>query len=105
MNGHAIECRINAEDFANGFMLCPGLITHYRSPGGPGVRVDSHLFSGYTVPPYYDSVLAKLVCRERTREETLVRMQGAFSEFVIDGVKTTAGFQKLLLQHEQFQKG
>ena len=105
MNGHAIECRINAEDFENGFMPCPGLITRYRSPGGPGVRVDSHLFSGYTVPPYYDSLLAKLVCWGRTREEALARMQGALGELVIDGVKTTAGFHKLLLQHEQFRKG
>ena len=105
MNGHAIECRINAEDFENGFMPCPGLITHYRSPGGPGVRVDSHLFSGYTVPPYYDSLLAKLICWGRTREEALARMQRALGELVIDGVKTTAGFHKLLLQHEQFRKG
>jgi len=105
MNGHAIECRINAEDFENGFIPCPGLITHYRSPGGPGVRVDSHLFSGYTVPPYYDSLLAKLICWGRTREEALARMRRALGELVIDGVKTTAGFHKLLLQHEQFQKG
>ena len=105
MNGHAIECRINAEDFENGFIPCPGLITHYHSPGGPGVRVDSHLFSGYTVPPYYDSLLAKLICWGRTREEALARMRRALGELVIDGVKTTAGFHKLLLQHEQFQKG
>ncbi len=105
VNGHAIECRINAEDYENGFTPCPGLITHYRSPGGPGVRVDSHLFSGYTVPPYYDSLLAKLICWGRTREEALVRMQRALGELVIDGVKTTAGFHKRLLQHEQFQKG
>jgi acetyl-CoA carboxylase biotin carboxylase subunit len=105
MNGHAIECRINADDFENGFVPCPGLITHYRSPGGPGVRVDSHLFSGYTVPPYYDSLLAKLICWGRTREEALARMQRALGELVIDGVKTTAGFHKLLLQHDQFQNG
>ena len=105
MNGHAIECRINAEDYENGFMPCPGLISHYRSPGGPGVRVDSHLFSGYTVPPYYDSLLAKLICWGQTREEALARMQRALGELVIDGVKTTAGFHKLLLQDEQFKKG
>jgi acetyl-CoA carboxylase biotin carboxylase subunit len=105
MNGHAIECRINAEDFENGFAPCPGLITHYRSPGGPGVRVDSHLFSGYTVPPYYDSLLAKLICWGRTREEALARMQRALGELVIDGVKTTTEFHQLLLRHEQFQSG
>lgn len=105
MNGHAMECRINAEDFENGFTPCPGLITDYHSPGGPGVRVDSHLYSGYTVPPYYDSLLAKVICWGQTRDEALARMQRALGELVIDGVKTTAGFHRLLLQHEQFRKG
>ena len=105
VNGHAIECRINAEDFENSFMPCPGLITRFQSPGGPGVRVDSHLFSGYTVPPYYDSLLAKLICWGRNRDEALARMQRSLDELVIDGVKTTAGFHKLLIGHEQFKNG
>ena len=105
MNGHAIECRINAEDFENNFMPCPGLINRFHSPGGPGVRVDSHLYSGYTVPPYYDSLLAKVICWGRTRAESLARMQRALDEMVIEGVKTTIPFHKLLLGHEQFQKG
>jgi acetyl-CoA carboxylase biotin carboxylase subunit len=105
MNGHAIECRINAEDAENNFMPCPGLVSRFHGPGGPGVRVDSHLFSGYTVPPYYDSLLAKLICWGQTREEALARMRRALDELVIDGVKTTAGFHQLLLGHEQFQKG
>lgn len=105
MNGHAIECRINAEDAENNFMPCPGLVTRFQAPGGPGVRVDSHMFSGYTVPPYYDSLLAKLICWGQTREEALARMRRALDELVIDGVKTTAGFHQLLLGHEQFKKG
>jgi acetyl-CoA carboxylase biotin carboxylase subunit len=105
IHGHAIECRINSEDYENGFMPCPGLITHFRSPGGPGVRMDSHLYSGYRVPPYYDSLLAKLICWGRDREEALARMQRALDELEIEGVKTTAGFHKVLLQHEQFRKG
>jgi len=105
MNGHAIECRINAEDPENNFMPCPGLVSRFLVPGGPGVRVDSHLFSGYTVPPYYDSLLAKVICWGQTREEALARMQRALGELVIDGVKTTAGFHQRLLGHEQFQRG
>jgi acetyl-CoA carboxylase biotin carboxylase subunit len=105
MNGHAIECRINAEDPEKNFMPCPGLVTRFLAPGGPGVRVDSHLFSGYTVPPYYDSLVAKVICWGQTREEALARMRRALGELVIDGVKTTAGFHQRLLGHEQFQNG
>lgn len=105
MAGHAIECRINAEDFENDFRPCPGMIYDFRVPGGPGVRVDSHMFSGYTVPPNYDSLLAKLICWGQTRDEALSRMRGALDELRIDGVKTTAGFHKLLLQDEQFRMG
>ncbi len=105
INGHALECRINAEDPENNFLPCPGLITRYHSPGGPGVRVDSHVFSGYTVPPYYDSLLAKLICWGRTREEALARMRRALDEMVIEGIKTTLGFHKRLLEQEQFQQG
>jgi acetyl-CoA carboxylase biotin carboxylase subunit len=105
MTGHAIECRINAEDFENDFRPCPGTISDFRAPGGPGVRVDSHMFSGYTVPPNYDSLLAKLICWGQTRDEALSRMRGALEELRLDGVKTTVEFHKLLLKDEQFRKG
>jgi len=105
ISGHAIECRINAEDPEKNFMPCPGFVSRFLAPGGHGVRVDSHLFSGYTVPPYYDSLLAKVICWGQTREEALARMQRALGELAIDGVKTTAGFHQRLLGHEQFQKG
>jgi acetyl-CoA carboxylase biotin carboxylase subunit len=103
--GHAIECRINAEDVEQGFMPCPGLITRYHAPGGPGVRVDSHVFAGYTVPPYYDSLLAKVICWGRDREESLARMRQALGELVVEGVKTTIPFHRRLLGHERFRNG
>jgi acetyl-CoA carboxylase biotin carboxylase subunit len=105
VTGHAIECRINAEDFDNDFKPCPGLVKSFSSPGGPGVRVDSHLFSGYVIPPYYDSLLAKLICWGRDRDEALARMRRALNELVIDGVKTTAMFHQILLGQEQFIQG
>ena len=105
MHGHAIECRINAEDPDRDFMPCPGRVTRFQAPGGPGVRVDSHLFPGYVVPPYYDSLLAKIICWGQTREEALMRMQRALEELVIEGVRTTAGFHRKLLSHEQFRLG
>ena len=105
MNGHAIECRINAEDPENNFMPCPGLVSRFQAPGGPGIRVDSHLFSGYTVPPYYDSLLAKVISWGQTREEALARMRRALGELVIEGVKTSTRFHQSLLEQEQFQKG
>jgi acetyl-CoA carboxylase biotin carboxylase subunit len=105
LQGHAIECRINAEDVDKDFMPSPGRIGHYRAPGGPGVRVDSHLYAGYAIPPYYDSLLGKLICWGRTREESISRMQRALDELVIEGVKTTACFHQRLLAHEDFHTG
>ncbi len=105
MNGHAIECRINAEDYENDFTPNPGTITHLQLPGGPGVRFDSHIYCGYTVPPYYDSLLGKLICWGQTREEAIARMRRALGELRIEGVKTTVGFHQELLGHVAFQQG
>ncbi|MEK7863069.1 MAG: acetyl-CoA carboxylase biotin carboxylase subunit, partial [Chloroflexota bacterium] len=104
-HGHAIECRINAEDHERGFAPCPGRVTAYAAPGGPGVRVDSHMESGYEVPPYYDSLLAKVICWGGDREEALARMQRALGEMRLEGVKTTIPFHRLLLAHEGFRAG
>ena len=103
--GHAIECRINAEDHRSGFAPSPGKILRYTPPGGPGVRVDSHLEVGYVVPPYYDSLLAKIICWGRDRAEALQRMRRALAEIQIDGVKTTIPFHAELLEHERFVAG
>ena len=103
--GHAIECRINAEDHRSGFAPSPGKILRYIPPGGPGVRVDSHLEVGYVVPPYYDSLLAKIICWGRDRAEALQRMRRALAEIQIDGVKTTIPFHAELLEHERFVAG
>ncbi|MGA8031273.1 MAG: acetyl-CoA carboxylase biotin carboxylase subunit [Casimicrobiaceae bacterium] len=105
LHGHAIECRINAEDHESGFAPCPGRITRYVPPGGPGVRVDSHLEAGYVVPPYYDSLLAKVICWGSDRREALQRMRRALSEMQIEGVKTTVPFHAALLAHERFVAG
>jgi acetyl-CoA carboxylase biotin carboxylase subunit len=105
LQGHAIECRINAEDPERGFSPCPGRLTEVRFPGGPGVRVDSHVYNGYTVPPNYDSLIAKLICWGRDREEALARMQRALAELRIDGIKTTAPFLARLLACETFRDG
>jgi acetyl-CoA carboxylase biotin carboxylase subunit len=105
LNGHAIECRINAEDPDQNFAPCPGTIESLRFPGGPGVRIDSHLYRGYRVPPNYDSLLAKLICWGRDREEALARMQRALGELRIDGVKTTAAFLTRLLATDVFRRG
>lgn len=105
LRGHAIECRINAEDPARNFMPSPGKITNYIPPGGIGVRVDSAAFTGYTVPPYYDSMIAKLIVWAPTRAEAIARMLRALSEFHVDGVKTTIPFHQQLLQHEKFLSG
>ncbi len=105
MSGHAIECRINAEDHAAGFAPCPGHIARFLAPGGPGVRVDSHLESGYDVPPFYDSLLAKVICWGRDREEAIRRMLRALGEIRIEGVKTTVAFHAQLLAHEEFRAG
>jgi acetyl-CoA carboxylase biotin carboxylase subunit len=102
---HAIECRINAEDPHNGFKPSPGKITNLHVPGGHGVRVDSHIYAGYTVPPYYDSMIAKLITIARTRDEAINTMERALSEFVIEGIKTTIPFHVQLMQDPQFRKG
>ncbi len=104
-HGHAIECRINAEDSERDFAPCPGAITRYHAPGGPGIRVDSHIHAGYTVPPYYDSLLAKVVSWGRNRAEAIARMRRALHEMEVGGIKTTIPFHLGLLQHEAFVAG
>lgn len=103
--GHAIECRINAEDPDKNFMPSPGEITIYLPPGGPGIRVDSHAFSGYKIPTYYDSLIAKLLAWGRTRDEAIERMKRALDEFVIDGVKTTIPFHLKVMDNPSFRSG
>jgi acetyl-CoA carboxylase biotin carboxylase subunit len=102
---HAIECRINAEDPYNDFRPSPGKITSLHQPGGHGIRIDSHVYSGYTIPPYYDSMIAKIISIARTREEAIKTMSRALSEYVIEGVKTTIPFHLQLMQNEDFIKG
>ena len=102
---HAIECRINAEDVFNDFRPSPGNITTFHSPKGYGVRVDTHVYSGYSVPPYYDSMIAKLICRARTREECILKMERALDEFIIEGVKTTVPFHQKLMNDKKFIEG
>ncbi len=103
--GHAIECRINAEDPERNFMPSPGRIDAYISPGGPGVRVDSHCYPGYSIPPNYDSLLSKLICWGRTRQEAIQRMQRALDEYAITGISTTIPFHQRVLSNPFFQKG
>ncbi len=103
--GHAIECRINAEDPYNDFRPSPGRITVLHTPGGHGVRVDSHVYTGYVIPPYYDSMIGKLITTARTREEAIATMYRALSEYVIEGVKTTIPFHLQLMQNEDFRTG
>ena len=105
LEGHAIECRINAEDHLSGFAPCPGHVARFRAPGGPGVRVDSHLEAGYDVPPFYDSLLAKVICWGRDRDEALSRMMRALGEMQVEGVRTTVPFHLELLAHERFRAG
>ena len=105
LKGHAIECRINAEDSENGFMPCPGIIDAYLAPGGFGVRVDSHCYAGYKIPPYYDSMIGKLICWGRTRNEARRRMYQALKEYVILGVKTTIPFHQQIVEDEVFISG
>lgn len=102
---HAIECRINAEDPANDFRPSPGKITNYHSPGGHGVRIDTHVYAGYVIPPYYDSMIAKLITVAQTREEAIEKMKRALEEFVIEGVKTTIPFHLALMDNEAFRSG
>jgi acetyl-CoA carboxylase biotin carboxylase subunit len=102
---HSIECRINAEDIYHDFRPSPGTITSFHSPKGHGVRVDTHVYAGYSVPPYYDSMIAKLICKAQTREECIKKMQRALDEFVVEGIKTTIPFHKMLMKNEDFRKG
>lgn len=102
---HAIECRINAEDPANGFRPSPGKITTLHIPGGHGVRVDTHVYAGYTIPPNYDSMIAKLITVAQTREEAIVKMKRALSEFVVEGIKTTIPFHLAMMDDENFKSG
>jgi acetyl-CoA carboxylase biotin carboxylase subunit len=103
--GHAIECRINAEDPYDGFRPSPGRIEMYYPPGGLGVRVDSHVYAGYTIPPHYDSMIGKLITYGEDRREALDRMNRALGEFMITGIKTTAPFEQTILQDPDFRRG
>ena len=104
MSGHAIECRINAEHHKT-FMPSPGLITRYHPPGGPGVRVESHIYSDYIVPPHYDSMIGKIICHGNTRDVAIARMKGALSETVIDGINTNIQLQMDIMKDAKFQAG
>jgi acetyl-CoA carboxylase biotin carboxylase subunit len=104
-SGHAIECRINAEDPENNFMPQSGTLSQYIVPGGPGVRVDSGVYPGYAIPPYYDSMIAKLIVWGDTRKDAVARMKRALREFVIEGVKTTIPFHLQIMQNKDFLSG
>ncbi|MFV0445430.1 MAG: acetyl-CoA carboxylase biotin carboxylase subunit, partial [Planctomycetaceae bacterium] len=104
-NGASIEVRINAEDPANGFRPCPGTIKKLRLPGGPGVRFDSHVYEGYTISPYYDSMIGKLIVHRPTRDEAIKTAIRALDEFVIEGIQTTIPLAKRILEHNTFQSG
>ncbi len=105
LRGHVIECRVNAEDPARNFQPSPGRITAFHPPGGPGVRLDSHVYAGYTVPPYYDSLLAKLICQGRDRAEAIARMRVALESFVVEGVTTTIPFLARVMHNDRFVRG
>ena len=102
---HAIQCRINAEDPEHDFRPCPGKITDYHCPGGHGIRIDAHVYSGYTIPPNYDSMISKLIVVARTRDEAILKMKRALGEYIIEGVKTTIPFHQKLMEDENFVKG
>jgi acetyl-CoA carboxylase biotin carboxylase subunit len=105
LRGHAIECRINAEDPDKNFMPCPGSIDGYVTPGGPGVRVDSHVYSGYKIPPHYDSLVSKLIVWGADREEAIARMKRALNEYALTGIKTTIPFHLKLMDNPHFKEG
>jgi acetyl-CoA carboxylase, biotin carboxylase subunit len=105
LTGHALECRLNAEEVSKNFMPMPGTINGYLPPGGPGVRVDSHAYTGYKIPPYYDSLVAKLIVWAPTRLEAITRMQRALGEFAITGIPTTIPFHERLMKHPVFREG
>lgn len=102
---HAIQCRINAEDPSRDFAPSPGLITDYHAPGGHGIRVDTHVYAGYRVPPFYDSMISKLITVAQTREEAIKKMQRALDEYIIEGIKTTIPFHQKLMKDEKFRAG
>jgi acetyl-CoA carboxylase biotin carboxylase subunit len=102
---HAIECRINAEDPANDFRPSPGMITNFHAPGGHGVRVDTHVYANYMIPPFYDSMIAKLITVAQTREEAILKMTRALDEFVIEGIKTTIPFYLNIIKEKEFLDG
>lgn len=104
VHGHAVECRINAED-PNTFIPSPGKITRFHSPGGFGVRWESHIYAGYTVPPYYDSMIGKLITYGETREIAISRMKNALNELIVDGIKTNIELHQMIMSDENFQKG
>jgi acetyl-CoA carboxylase biotin carboxylase subunit len=105
LRGHVIECRVNAEDPGRNFQPSPGKIATFHPPGGPGVRLDSHVYAGYTVPPYYDSLLAKLICQGRDRAEAIARMRVALESFVVEGVTTTIPFLARVMHNDRFVRG
>ena len=105
ITGHAIECRINAENPAKNFRPSPGTITDMYLPGGKGVRIDSAIYSGYTVPPYYDSMLAKLIVHAKNRNEAIRKMQSALGEVIIEGIDTNVDYQYEILNHPDFLSG
>ena len=102
---HSIQCRINAEDPNHDFRPCPGKIVDYHCPGGHGVRIDSHVYSGYTIPPNYDSMISKLIVVARTRDEAILKMKRALGEYIIEGINTTIPFHQKLMEDENFVKG
>lgn len=101
-NGHALECRINAEDPENNFRPSPGLVTAFNQPGGFGVRVDTHCYAGYKIPPFYDSMIGKLITFAPTRNEAIKKMSRALDEFIVEGIKTTIPFHKMIMMHDKF---
>ncbi len=102
---HAIQCRINAEDPDRDFAPCPGTISVYHAPGGHGVRLDTHVYAGYQVPPFYDSMISKLIAVAQTREEAILKMQRALDEYIIEGIKTTIPFHQRLMRNDRFRSG
>ena len=102
---HSIECRINAEDPYNEFRPSPGKITNLNIPGGHGIRLDTHVYSGYTIPPYYDSMIAKLITTAQTREEAINKMKRALDEFVIEGITSTIPFHRKLMDNKDYLDG
>ena len=105
LSGHAIECRINAENPEKGFRPSPGTITDMYLPGGKGIRIDSSIYSGYTIPPYYDSMVAKLVVWAKNRKEAIRKMQSALGEIIIEGIDTNVDYQYEILHHPDYLKG